>query len=84
MCRRGEGDNMSQEVGRFPERLQQLRERRRMSRRVLSELCGLSRSAISRYERGERQPRLDEATELAEFFDVSLDWLSGRSENKFT
>lgn len=59
----------------FPERLRKLRERRRISRRVLSELCGLSKNMIARYERAERQPGIEEAAVLAEFFDVSLDYL---------
>ncbi len=65
-------------AGGFPQRLRTLRERRRVSRRVLSELCGLSKNMIARYERGERVPSLIEATALADFFDVSLDELWGR------
>ena len=64
----------------FPRRLQRLRERKRISRRVLSELCGLSKSAVSRYERGERVPSITDAERLADFFDVSLDYLCGRDE----
>lgn len=64
----------------FPGRLQRLRERKRISRKVMSELCGLSKNMISLYERGERQPRLDDAVEIAEFFDVSLDYLVGREK----
>lgn len=62
----------------FPERLRKLRERNRMSRAVLSELTGLSKSMISKYERGERQPTLEPLRELADFFDVSIDYLVGR------
>ncbi|MBQ2743441.1 MAG: helix-turn-helix transcriptional regulator, partial [Oscillospiraceae bacterium] len=40
----------------FRQRLQMLREKRRISRQVLSELCGLSSDAIRRYERGEAEP----------------------------
>ena len=64
----------------FPTRLQRLRERRRISRRVLSELCGLSKNMIARYERGERLPSIKDAAALADFFGVSLDYLCGRSE----
>ena len=42
----------------FPYRLRQLRERRRMNRAALSECCGLSKNAIGRYERGEREPTM--------------------------
>jgi len=62
----------------FPRRLRALRERRRISRRVLSELCGLSKNSIARYERGERVPSLTDAKALADFFEVSLDRLCGR------
>lgn len=59
----------------FARNLQALREHKRVSRRVLSELCGLSKSAISRYERGERVPSLKDAAALAECFGISIDEL---------
>lgn len=65
-------------MSEFASRLRQLRERRRISRRVLSELCGLNCSTVSRYERGERVPNIADAKALADFFDVSLDFLCGR------
>lgn len=66
----------------FPQRLRMLRERRGISRRVLSELCGLSKNMISRYERGERSPSLSDAITLAKFFRVSLDQLAGVEDEK--
>lgn len=68
------------DIDTFPKRLQKLRERRRISRRVLSELCGLSKNMIAIYERGERKPRIDDAIQLADFFEVSLDYLVGREK----
>lgn len=62
-------------VDGFPERLQKLRERRRISRRVLSELCGLSKNMIARYERGELEPGIKKAAILADFFGVTMDEL---------
>lgn len=64
----------------FARNLQALREHKRVSRRVLSELCGLSKNMIARYERGERIPSLADAAVLAEFFCVTLDELWGRQE----
>ena len=64
----------------FRQRLQNLRERRRISRIVLSELCGLSSDAIRRYERGESEPSLHSLVAIAEFFEVSVDYLVGRSD----
>jgi len=65
----------------FQERLRRLRERRRVSRYVVSELCGLNRSAIRRYERGEREPGLKELVSIADYFEVSLDYLTGLTDN---
>lgn len=62
----------------FGRRLQQLRERRGISRRVLGELCGLSKNMVSRYERGETEPAGSTLTVIADIFGVSVDWLLGR------
>lgn len=67
-------------MGGFPRQLRTLRERKMVSRRVLSELCGLSKNMIARYERGERIPSLADAAVLADFFDVTLDDLWGRAK----
>lgn len=64
----------------FPRRLQELRERRHMSRRTLSQLCGLSVNVISMYERGERTPSVENLIQLADFFGVSVDDLLGRKK----
>lgn len=62
----------------FRERLQYLRERKRISRKVLSELCGLHPDAVRRYERGETEPTLHSLVALSEYFEVSIDYLVGR------
>ena len=64
----------------FGARLQQLREKKRISRKVLSELCGLNHEAIRRYERGEAEPTLHSLIAIAEFFEVTIDYLVGRTE----
>lgn len=65
----------------FPQRLQRLRERKRISRRVLSELCGLSKNMIAIYERGEMEPTASAVVQIADYFGVSTDYLLGRAEN---
>lgn len=64
----------------FPVRLKRLRDKRGISRATLSECIGLSKTMISKYEREERQPTLDPLKELAEFFDVSIDYLVGETD----
>lgn len=70
---------VSDMYNKFPERLQSMRERRRISRSVMSELCGLSKSMISKYERGEREPKMETLVLLADFFECSIDYLVGRT-----
>lgn len=64
----------------FRERLQKLRESRRpkKSRIVLSQLCGLPSDAVRRYERGESKPSMEAMDALADYFEVSIDYLCGR------
>ena len=64
----------------FPERLRKLRESKRMKRCVLAELCGMNKSMISRYERGEMEPKATALAALADFFGVTTDYLLGRDE----
>lgn len=65
----------------FPKKLQALREKRRLSRRTLAELCGLSGNMIGRYERGEKEPSVGALVRLADYFGVSVDYLLGREKN---
>ena len=67
------------EKSEFPARLRKLREERRQSRAVLSELCGLSRGMIRQYERGEKTPTLKTLKVLANYFEVSIDYLAGET-----
>lgn len=64
----------------FPGRLRKLRERRRIDQKTLGECCGLSKSVIGRYERGERIPDINTAMQLADFFGVTLDYLCGHKK----
>ena len=64
----------------FAIRLQRLRESKKpvRSRKVTSELCGLPSDAIRRYERGEAEPTLSSLLLIADYFEVTLDELTGR------
>ena len=62
----------------FSKRLEELRKRKRVSKNILSELCGLSHDAVRRYERGEAEPKMGSLCAIADYFGVSLDWLCGR------
>jgi len=66
----------------FPVRLRNLRERHRLKRVVLSELCGLNRNAVARYESGLCFPSVEAICEIADYFGVSVDYLLGRKNVK--
>lgn len=64
----------------FPARLRRLREEKRIKRYILSQRCGLHSDAVRRYERGEAEPDLQSLIAIADFFEVSLDYLCGRAD----
>lgn len=65
----------------FPQRLRKLRERKGISRRVLADFCQVSKSNMARYEHGEREPTIGALCRMADYFEVSVDYLLGRAEN---
>lgn len=63
------------------DRLQQLKKNKNVLQKDISKAVGLSLRAYQRYEYGERQPTTDVLIALADYFDVSLDYLVGRSDD---
>jgi transcriptional regulator with XRE-family HTH domain len=59
----------------FPNQLKKLRAERGLSQEALAKQLFLSRQAVSKWEKGEGKPDLDNVIKLAEIFDVSLDCL---------
>ena len=56
-------------------RLRELRLARKMSQQRLAIELSMSQNTISRYENGEREPGIDELIRIADYFNVSLDYL---------
>lgn len=65
----------------FPERLTALQKNRRLEKKEIFEAVGLSKTAYYHYEKGNREPPISVLAALADFFDVSADYLLGRSDN---
>ena len=65
----------------FSEQLKALRNERGLTQKQLGEVTGLSARGIQDYELEQRKPGLDALIALADFFDVSLDYLVGRSDD---
>ncbi len=62
-------------------RLKELRKKKGMSQLRLATELNTTQNTISRYETGEREPGIDELIKIAEYFNVSVDYLIGRTEN---
>ncbi|ANE46400.1 XRE family transcriptional regulator [Paenibacillus swuensis] len=58
-----------------------LRERRGLTQEELSNRLGISRAALSHYETNRREPDYETLTKIADLFDVSIDYLIGRTHN---
>ncbi|EAC2770898.1 TPA: helix-turn-helix transcriptional regulator [Listeria monocytogenes] len=57
-----------------------LREKRNISQRELANRIGINKSVMNRIESGERDIRAHELEAIANYFDVSTDYLLGREE----
>nr|WP_083936641.1 helix-turn-helix transcriptional regulator [Streptococcus sp. HPH0090] len=62
----------------FSERLKRLRKNKGLKQQELAEIFGIKRNTYSDWENGKTEPSFDNLVKLADFFEVSLDWLFGR------
>lgn len=63
-------------------RLKDLRKEKGITQLQLAMELNMSQNTISRYETGERQAGYDELIKIADYFNVSIDYLLGRTEDK--
>ncbi len=64
----------------FCKRLKALRQENKINQTDLGKEIGISLKQIQRYESNDSEPTLSVLLHLADFFDVSLDYLVGRSD----
>ena len=70
-------------MAKLSQRLKSLRHEAGLSQQELAtQLKCVSKSSINMYERGEREPGLETTEAIADFFNVDLDYLYGRTEIK--
>ena len=69
-------------MANFSIRLKELRNKANLSQQELSKIIGISKSSINMYERGEREPGLETVGALADYFDVRIDYLLGKTDDK--
>ena len=64
----------------FASRLKEIRISQDKKQREVAEYLGIKTRSYQAYEGGEREPYIDTLIALADYFDVSLDYLTGRSD----
>jgi len=69
-------------MSQFKDRLKEAREARSWTQADLAKNTGLTPSAISQFESGERDPNLESLKKLSISLNVSLDFLAGQEINK--
>ena len=63
----------------FKDNFRQLRIDRDMTQDELADALGLTKQAVSHYERGTRFPQPDRLKLISDFFNVDMDYLIGRT-----
>lgn len=67
-------------MSKFSEKLKELRVSRSLSQQQLADYLHTSKSSVNMYERGEREPGLEMLECIADYFNVDMDYLLGKSE----
>lgn len=65
---------------KFAERLSALMQERGINKLSLGKAIGISDRVVGSWVKGENGPKLENALTVAEFFDVSIDYLAGRTD----
>lgn len=65
----------------LPDSLRRFRKEYNLTQRAVANAVGMQESAYQRYEQGVREPAFKQLITLADTFDISLDYLVGRSDN---
>ena len=64
----------------FAQRIKQLRKEKNLKQQQLADQFSVKLRTYQGYEYGESYPEVAKLVAIADFFDVSLDYLVGRSE----
>lgn len=62
-------------------RLKEIRKNHCISQLKLAMDLNMNQNTISRYETGDREPGIADLIKIADYFNVSIDYLVGRSDN---
>ncbi|MDV5976583.1 UNVERIFIED_CONTAM: helix-turn-helix transcriptional regulator [Streptococcus canis] len=66
----------------FPERLKELRKKSNLTQKDMAEYFGTSQPSYQAWESGKRNPNSESLDKIANFFNVSTDYLLGNTDIK--
>lgn len=66
----------------FSQRLKALRREKKLKQREMADICGIKLRGYQQYEYDEGYPTVPGLIFLADYFDVSLDYLVGRTNKR--
>ncbi|EGE53225.1 helix-turn-helix domain-containing protein [Streptococcus parauberis] len=67
-------------MSKFSTRLKELRKEKKITQQDLGNAIGVSRVTITKWEKEYIEPNISQITDLAIFFDVSIDYLTGKTD----
>lgn len=70
-------------VSSLGERLRYLRERKCLKQEDIAQYLKVSRTSISKYESGDREPDIDTVKALARFYNVPVDFIFGLTDSPY-
>ena len=68
-------------MSKLSDRLETIKKERHLLQKNIAKDVGVALRTYQYYESGERRPDSDMLLRLAEYFDVSVDYLLGRTDN---
>lgn len=69
-------------MAEFHERLGEIRRAKGMTQSDVADWFGIVTRSYRHWENGSREPSLENLVKLADLFDVTTDWLLGRTDER--
>lgn len=67
---------------KYLDRLKLLRQNKNLTQKMLASILGVTQAAYSKWENGNRDITIPTMLTLAEFYDVSMDYITGASDTR--
>lgn len=76
----GTKSSIIKKMNKFKDRLKEIRLEKEMTRKQLADVLFVSERLISYWENGKRECNFDTLIRLADIFNITIDYLLGRSD----